>query len=49
MEELYQEIGHPTPEQEAAAEARVLEEERLLAEALAADAADARRRAAGAA
>jgi hypothetical protein len=52
MEEVYQEIGYPTPEQEAVAEARVLEEERLLAEALAADAADAaasRRRQAGAA
>jgi hypothetical protein len=49
MDELYQEIGYPTAEEEAAAEARVREEERLLAEALAADAADARDRAAGAA
>ena len=49
MDELYQEIGYPTPEEEAAAEARVVEEERLLAEALAADARDAENRAAGAA
>jgi hypothetical protein len=49
MDELYQDIGYPTAEEEAAAEARVREEERLLAEALAADAADARDRAAGAA
>jgi hypothetical protein len=49
MDELYQQIGYPTPEEEAAAAAAVEEERRLLAEALAADEADARRRAAGAA
>lgn len=50
INEEYEEMGYyPTPEEEAAAEARVREEERLLAEALAADAQDARRRAAGAA
>jgi hypothetical protein len=43
IEEEYREMGHrPTSEEEAAAEARVSEEERLLAEALAADARDAR-------
>ena len=43
INEEYEEMGYyPTPEEEAAAEARVREEERLLAEALAADARDAR-------
>jgi hypothetical protein len=41
MEELFQEIGYPTPAEVAAAEAAVDEEERLHREALAADAADA--------
>ena len=46
MNELYEEIGHPTAEEEAAAEARVQEESRLIAESRAKNAA---RRAAGAA
>lgn len=50
INEEYEELGYyPTPEEEATADARVREEERLLAEALAADARDARQRAAGAA
>ncbi|HEY6480010.1 MAG TPA: hypothetical protein VIZ00_08270 [Streptosporangiaceae bacterium] len=50
IQEEYEEMGrYPTPEEEAAAEAKVREEQRLLAEALAADAQDAARRAAGAA
>lgn len=47
VEEEYQERGYPTPEEEAAAAAWVKEERRLIAEALAADALDAERRAAG--
>ena len=46
MNELYEEIGYPTAEEEAAAEARVQEESRLIAESRAKNAA---RRAAGAA
>lgn len=47
IQEEYEEMGrYPTPEEEAAAEAKVREEQRLLAEALAADAQDAARRAA---
>ncbi|MGH3266027.1 MAG: ribbon-helix-helix protein, CopG family [Trebonia sp.] len=37
MDELYQQIGYPTPEQEAAARAAVDEEERLIAEMLEAE------------
>jgi hypothetical protein len=44
MEQLYREIGHPTPEQEAAAAAWNDELERQLAEALAADEQDRRNR-----
>jgi hypothetical protein len=46
MNELYEEIGYPTAEEEAAAEARVQEEIRLIAESRARNAAQ---RAAGAA
>jgi hypothetical protein len=46
MDELYEEIGRPTAEEEAAAEARVQEEIRLIAESRARNAG---RRAAGAA
>jgi hypothetical protein len=49
MEELYQEIGYPTAEEEAAAKAQVDEELRLLAEARAAMAAERGQREAGAA
>ena len=49
MEELYQEIGYPTAEEEAAAKAQVDEEMRLLAEARAAMAAERGQREAGAA
>jgi hypothetical protein len=41
MDELYQQIGYPTPEQVAAADAAVDEELRLHREALEADARDA--------
>jgi len=37
MDELYQQIGYPTPEQAAAAKAAVDEEERLIAEMLEAE------------
>lgn len=37
MDELYQQIGYPTPEQVAAATAAVDEEERLIAEMLEAE------------
>lgn len=49
MDELYQQIGYPTPEQVAAAKAEVDEEVRLLHEALEADARDAAEREARAA
>ena len=51
MDELYQDIGRPTPEEEAAADAWVDEGQRLLAEALASEAraSEMRERPAGAA
>jgi hypothetical protein len=49
MDELYQQIGYPTPEQVAAAEAAVDEEERLIAEMLEAERRESAHREAGAA
>jgi hypothetical protein len=49
MDELYQQIGYPTPEQVAAAEAEVDEEERLIAEMLEAERRESAHREAGAA
>jgi hypothetical protein len=47
MDELYQQIGYPTPEEEAAAKAAVDEEERLVTEMLEAERHQASRREAG--
>jgi hypothetical protein len=47
MDELYQQIGYPTPEQVAAAEAAVDEEERLIAEMLEAERRESAHREAG--
>ena len=49
MDELYQQIGYPTPEQAAAAKAAVDEEERLIAEMLEGERRDSAHREAGAA
>jgi len=47
MDELYQQIGYPTAEQAAAAEAAVDEEERLIAEMLEAERRESAHREAG--
>ncbi len=47
MDELYQQIGYPTPEQAAAAKAAVDDEERLIAEMLEVERRDSAHREAG--